>query len=58
MIFGKGCIGVQIVEQVRVQPLRQLLDCDKFIRAVVELVPDAVEISRLLCRNAGIGVAG
>lgn len=58
MVLGKGCIGVQISKQVGVKPLRQLLDSNKFVWAVVELVPNAVKIPRLLCRDAGIGVAG
>ena len=57
MVFGKCRIGVQIGKQVGVEPLRQLLDGDKFIWAIVELVPNAVKISRLLRRDTGIGVA-
>src|SRR5439155_2105960 len=56
MVFGKGCIGIQRGKQVGVEPLRQLLDGKKFVWAVVELVPNAVKIPRLLCRDTGVGI--
>ena len=56
MQFSEGRIRIKILEKIRVEPLRHLLDSHELVGIVVELVPDRVDITvldRLDIRKCG-----
>ena len=57
MQFLEGGFRIKILEQIRMQPLGNLLNRDKLIGIVVELVPDGVDIAVLDGFDAGKGRA-
>ena len=53
MQFPEGGFRIQISKQIRMQPLGHLLDRYELIGAVVELVPDGMELLVFDGRNTG-----